>query len=56
MYITIDNEFKVLLKRNFRMRDFCLIIKFELYLEILPTFSSHSVSENYFFSRSKLTD
>ena len=29
---------KVPLKRNFRMWDFCLIIKFEPYLETLPTF------------------
>ena len=30
--------FKVLLKQNFRMWDFYLIVKFEPYLEILPTF------------------
>ena len=29
---------KVPLKRNFRMWDFCLVIKFEPYLETLPTF------------------
>ena len=46
---------KVPLKRNFRMCDFCLIIKFEPYLEILPTFFLHAVSENCFFSCSKLT-
>ena len=48
-------RFKVLLKRNFRIWDFCLIINFEPYLEILPTFFSHTVSENCFFSHSKLT-
>ena len=36
-YVTIFG-LKVLLKRNFRMWDFYLIIKFEPYLEILPTF------------------
>ena len=41
---------KVLLER-----DFYLIIKFEPYLEILPTFLKHTASENCFFSRSKLT-
>ena len=41
---------KLPLKRNF-----CLIIKFEPYLETLPTFFLHAVSENCFFSSSKLT-
>ena len=30
--------FLVPLKRNFRIWDFCLIIKFDPYLETLPTF------------------
>ena len=46
---------KVLLKRNFRMWDFYLMRKFEHCLEMLPTFFTHTASENCFFSRSKLT-
>ena len=49
-----SNLFKVPLKRNFRMWDFCVVIKFQPYLETLQTFFSHMVSENCFFSRSKL--
>lgn len=33
-----NSKLKVILKRNFRMWDFYLIIKFEPHLEILPTF------------------
>ena len=48
------DKLKVPLKRNFCMWDFCLVIKFQPYLETLQTFFSHTVSKNCFFSRSKL--
>ena len=44
---------KVLLKRNFRIWDFCVIIKFQSHLQTLPTFFSPTLLENYFFNRLK---
>ena len=44
-----EATFKVSLKQNFRMWDFCLTIKLEPYLETLPSFFLHEVSENCFW-------
>ena len=52
--LVLEFTIKVPLKRNFRMWDFCLVIKLQPYLETLHTFFSRTVSENCFFSLSKL--
>ena len=42
---------KVLLKRNFRIRDFFIVIKFERYLQTLCTFfGPHRIAESIFLT------
>ena len=48
------NLFKVLLKRNFRIWDVCIIIKFQPCLQALSAFLSPTVCKTRFCSHSKL--